>query len=190
MPSELNKLKKEVASLRKLAYKDPLTGLYNRRGFLDEGEKIFSTVRLAADKSVRRKSFFIQDLALIFVDIDNFKKINDSLGHKTGDIVLKGVADVLIDSVRLSDLVGRWGGEEMLVLLVGASSKDAKKIAESLRQKLQESKIKAGSRIIKLTASLGVASIAKELSLEDLIRKADKAMYRAKKLGKNRVVII
>lgn len=190
MPSELNKLKKEVALLRKLVYKDPLTGLYNRRGFLDEGEKIFSTVRLAADKSVRRKSFFIQDLALIFIDIDNFKKINDSFGHKTGDLVLKGVADVLIDSVRLSDLVGRWGGEEMLVLLVGASSSDAKKIAENLRQKLQESKIKAGSRVIKLTASLGVASIGRELNLENLIRKADEAMYQAKKLGKNRVVII
>lgn len=190
MPSELNKLKKEVALLRKLAYKDPLTGLYNRRGFLDEGEKIFSAVSRTDHNTTRRKNFFIKDLALIFIDLDNFKKINDEFGHKAGDAALKKIADLLTGAIRLNDLVGRWGGEEMLVLLVGASDFDARRIAEELRQRIEGTKFLVGFKTIRITASLGVAAMKGEMNLEELIHKADRAMYKAKKLGKNKVVII
>ncbi len=190
MSSELDKLRKEVALLRKLVYKDPLTGLYNRRGFLDEGEKIFSAVRQANHHLTRRKNYFIKDLALIFVDLDDFKKVNDEFGHKVGDIILKKTANLLIGAVRLNDLVCRWGGEEMLVLLVGASDSNARRIAEELRQRIEGTKFQNGPKTIRITASFGVAPMKRETALEELVQRADKAMYKAKKSGKNKVVII
>ena len=203
MPSELQKLKKEVVLLRRLVYKDPLTGLYNRRGFLEEAEKIFKAA-LRAGKQ-RRKKFVIHNLAVIFLDLDDFKKINDRFGHWAGDRVLKETAQILRDSLREIDLIGRWGGEEIVILLVGASRRDALKIGEELRQKISRRQFAVGGRRkINLTASLGVAEVKekgkrkkekqkgkrKRGKFEELIVRADKAMYQAKKQGKNRVVAI
>ncbi len=190
MLSELNKLKSEIARLRKLASKDPLTGLYNRRGFLEEGGKVFRVVLEAKKYQGRRKNYLVNNLSLVFLDLDDFKKINDAFGHLAGDAALKKIADLLTGAIRLNDLVGRWGGEEMLVLLVGASDFDARRIAEELRQRIEGTKFLVGFKTIRITASLGVAAMKGEMNLEELIHKADRAMYKAKKEGKNKVVII
>jgi diguanylate cyclase (GGDEF)-like protein len=190
MKSELQKLKKEVALLLPLVYKDLLTGLYNRRGFLEEGEKIFLAVRQARQYKSRRRGFLIKDLSLIFVDFDGFKKVNDTFGHPAGDTLLKSVAGVLVGSLRVNDLVGRWGGDEMVILLVGATNQDAERIAEELRKKIEAAEFRFKSKKMKITASLGVAGIGKDADLESLVSRADKAMYRAKKEGKNKVVAI
>ena len=178
-----------------LVYKDPLTGLYNRRGFLEEGGKIFQAVLEGRKHKGRRKNFLIKNLSLIFIDLDDFKKINDVFGHEAGDFILKRFAEILKENFRSSDLIGRWGGEEALALLAGAVLKDACKIAEALRQKIQESVFKFKGKKMKLTASFGVAEIKEkgikiERKLEELIAKADKAMYRAKKKGKNKVITL
>jgi len=187
--SRIQKLKKEVALLRKLVYKDPLTGLYNRRGFLEEGEKIFQTTLQAKKFEGRRRNFLIKDLSLVFVDLDDFKKINDVFGHQAGDAVLKNCSQILENSLRSSDLICRWGGEEMVILLVGAAFDDAMKIAEDLRKKIEGARFKFRGRKIKLSASFGVVE-TKAGNLENLVFKADKAMYQAKKEGKNKVVTI
>jgi len=193
--NELEKLKKQVALLQKLVYKDPLTDLYNRRGFLEASEKIFRMVMSV--KNHERKKFRIEEIALVLLDLDDFKKINDKFGHEAGDAVLKGVAEILRNSLREIDVIGRWGGEEIVILLLGAGKAEALKISEDLRVKISQREfILKRAKKIKLTASFGVAGIDgvapanKRKTLGELIAQADKAMYQAKKKGKNRVVTI
>ncbi|HOX21662.1 MAG TPA: GGDEF domain-containing protein [Candidatus Paceibacterota bacterium] len=195
MSNELEKLKKQVALLQKLVYKDPLTDLYNRRGFLEASEKIFRMVMSV--KNHERKKFRIEEIALVLLDLDDFKKINDKFGHEAGDAVLKGVAEILRNSLREIDVIGRWGGEEIVILLLGAGKAEALKISEDLRVKISQREfILKRAKKIKLTASFGVAGIDgvapanKRKTLGELIAQADKAMYQAKKKGKNRVVTI
>lgn len=195
MSNELEKLKKQVALLQKLVYKDPLTDLYNRRGFLEASEKIFRMVMSV--KNHERKKFRIEEIALVLLDLDDFKKINDKFGHEAGDAVLKGVAEILRNSLREIDVIGRWGGEEIVILLLGAGKAEALKISEDLRVKISQREfILKRAKKIKLTASFGVAGIDgaapanKRKTLGELITQADKAMYQAKKKGKNRVVTI
>jgi len=193
--NELEKLKKQVAFLQKLVYKDPLTDLYNRRGFLEASEKIFRTV--ISIKNHERKKFRIEEIALVLLDLDDFKKINDKFGHEAGDAVLKGVAEILRNSLREIDVIGRWGGEEIVILLLGAGKEEALKISEDLRAKISQREfILKRAKKIKITASFGVtgidsaAPVDKRKSLGELITQADKAMYKAKKSGKNKVVIV
>lgn len=186
---EVEELKKEVAILRKLVYKDPLTGLYNRRGFLEVGEKMFNSAMKSHKHSSRRKNYSISSLSLIFCDLDNFKKVNDKFGHLVGDKVLKLISSLMVNSLRSSDLVCRWGGEEFVIMLVGADIKDAFKVAENLRINLLQRKfLISKGKSINMTASFGVSEIDGANDLEDLVLEADEAMYKAKKQGKNKVV--
>lgn len=209
MLNQIQKLKSEIARLRQLASKDPLTGLYNRRGFLEEGGKVFRVVLEAKKYQGRRQNYLVNNLSLVFLDLDDFKKINDAFGHLAGDAVLKSVARLLEGALRSNDLICRWGGEEMVIMLVGAESQDALRTAESLRKKISSRVFKFRSKRIRLTGSFGVVEIKEkgkippplklrragknekgikvERKLEELIAKADKAMYGAKKEGKNRV---
>lgn len=189
MLSELNKLKSEIVRLRQLASKDPLTGLYNRRGFLEEGGKVFRVVLEAKKYQGRRKNYLVNNLSLVFLDLDDFKKINDTFGHLVGDAILKSVARLLEGALRSIDLIGRWGGEEMVIMLVGAASQDALRTAENLREKISTHTFKFRNKKIQLTGSFGVAEMQGG-DLEKLVEKADKAMYGAKKMGKNKVVTI
>lgn len=186
MLSRIQKLKSEIARLRQLASKDPLTGLYNRRGFLEEGGKVFQVVLEAKKYQGRRQNYLVNNLSLVFLDLDDFKKINDAFGHLAGDAVLKSVARLLEGALRSNDLICRWGGEEMVIMLVGAESQDALRTAESLRKKISSRVFKFRSKRIRLTGSFGVVEI-RGGDLERLVGKADKAMYEAKKTGKNRV---
>ncbi|MEV4411703.1 diguanylate cyclase [Catellatospora sp. NPDC049609] len=168
--------------LRTAAITDPLTGLHNRR-FFEE------MLDLEADRAVRRSA----PLSLVLIDLDHFKEINDTYGHSTGDAVLTEVAQRLRRSFRAGDLLCRYGGEEFLCLLPGTGGRDALDLAERVRQGLCGTPVSVlGSEDrISLTASLGVATAepgSGRADIDRLINDADQAVYRAKALGRDRVV--
>jgi len=154
-----------------LAKIDVLTGLYNRN-------TIEEFARLFIDESQRYQIPF----SIIMVDLDDFKQINDHYGHQAGDEVLKRLSDIFQGLVRSSDRIGRWGGEEFLILLPQTTYLQAKELAERLR-------IGFSSYIFEgigyKTASFGVALLESNDRIENLVAKADKALYKSKKLGKN-----
>ncbi len=162
-----------LKGLPRFALIDPLTGLENRR-VLDYLNQKLSRQR--AD-----------GVYVLFIDIDNFKQINDTYGHMFGDKVLKAVADVVLSSVRTSDNVIRFGGEEIVVVLHRVDEKTALEIAERIRAKIEEISFEDHPEV-KISVSIGVAPYSE--SLTNSINSADKAMYLAKKEGKNRVVIL
>ena len=164
--------------LKILATTDFLTGLSNRRHFLGAA--------VLAMESFRR---YHRPLALLTLDIDHFKKINDTYGHATGDQVLVAVADTLRSVLRSADLCGRFGGEEFVCLLPETTETEARIVAERLRRSLAEQSVAAAEGTVRFTASIGltVADIG-DVSVESLLQRADAAMYEAKKAGRNRVV--
>jgi len=164
-------LKKQRDKLLFEAVHDQLTGLYNRRHLLDEGEKKFS-------HAIRQDN----KLSLIMVDIDHFKTINDDYGHLVGDIVLKEVASVFIGDNRNEDFCVRFGGEEFIVVLDGCSGESAKVKSESLRKRIEA----LNPSDIKITASFGICELTqKHRNFEALLKDADSALYGAKENGRN-----
>ena len=161
---------KQKNNLKRRANYDPLTNLLNRRGFEIAYETLNPT------------SFVI-----LFLDIDHFKKVNDTYGHDTGDEVIKKLSEVLQNNVRKTDLIARWGGEEFVVLLNNINLKTAKEIAEDLRINVENYN---DSKIPHFTISIGIASVTEyENELDMIITKADSALYEAKNNGRNRVLI-
>lgn len=179
---EIKELKKEKVKLKKLVYLDYLTKLYNRRGLIEVGKVYFKAVK---NKDKNRRKNEIKFLSIIFLDIDDFKKINDKYGHSRGDKVLKSFANFLRKNFRETDVISRWGGEEFVVLLFNTPHQLAIEKTINTRKKI-ENFVFSG---LKLTSSLGVLSYHKEKSLEELVDKADKLMYQAKRKGKNQVVV-
>lgn len=170
--------KDRESGVKHLSLTDALTGVANRRHILELLELEFAERR--GDS---------QHLGVIMVDIDHFKKINDTHGHQTGDEVLQAAASALRACLRQQDHIGRYGGEEFLILLPATSAALAEQIAERCRRTIDELVLPARPTLA-LTASLGVASHPKQQSrdVDWLIQQADSAMYEAKKLGRNRVV--
>ena len=169
------------AKTKQLACIDPLTSLYNRRSFFELANKIFDKAKSS-----------MQPISSIMIDIDDFKKINDSLGHHTGDLVLKRLSRICSQNLGDGHILGRFGGEEFIVLLPGTSFNEAEIIGETLRLAIENNPlIIRKSDAIPITSSLGVASLTPTTqTLEYLFTSADKAMYQAKALGKNKVVSI
>ncbi|WP_457599811.1 diguanylate cyclase [Hydrogenivirga sp.] len=165
--------------LQQQSYIDQLTGLYNRR-FLDE-----IADKLAAQVKRRGTS-----LGILMIDIDYFKQINDKYGHDVGDRVLKEIANVVKNNVRESDYVVRFGGEEILVLLVDVKEGTAKKVAEKIRRAVENKVIEFSGGVIKKTVSIGVSEFPEDCDGKfwQCIKFADVALYRAKEEGRNRVV--
>lgn len=183
-------LQAQVQELQKRLVTDELTQILNRRGLMDYLEAIASEVRFQQKHPDKRRSVVIKALSLIFIDIDHFKQINDTYGHDAGDAVLRQVADLIQDQVRQLDIVGRYGGEEIVVGLVGADEKNAARIAEILRTEIEASEfIVPNKDDLKLTASLGVAELTNEKSVAAVLKMADEALYRAKDEGRNRVIV-
>ncbi len=174
------KLSEAEQKIRDMAMTDELTGLRNRRFLLNRiSEEI--------DRSHRYK----RPLSCILFDVDYFKRINDRYGHKAGDEVLKAISEVARKQCRISDLVGRYGGEEFLVILPETDFDDALAFAERLRKSVADLRVDCGE-VITTTASFGVAGYhpAGDLpcpSCDDFIKRADLAMYEAKNQGRNRV---
>lgn len=159
---------------------DSTTGAYNRRFFVH---------RLRAECSYARRHS--QDLALLFVDLDHFKGVNDTFGHPAGDHVLREVVKILKDGVRVEDVVSRYGGEELTVMLRGTSSDGALLVAERLRQTIAQHRFEHQGLRIPVTVSIGLASLTPNVcdTPQDLVQAADEALYRAKHEGRNRTVV-
>ena len=158
---------------------DPLTGVLNRRSLLEQLE--------AACRASRSNGL---PIAVLFLDLDFFKSINDSFGHAVGDACLAAVIPPIQAELRQSDIIGRYGGEEFVVVLTGADAMAAEPIAERIRQRVSETQIEGHGRPIQLTCSIGVASsVPLGVWGEALIAHADRAVYAAKRLGRNRVQV-
>jgi diguanylate cyclase (GGDEF)-like protein len=164
---------------RVLAMQDGLTGLSNRRSILD-----------ALDQQLAMAGRSGQPLSLLMLDLDRFKRVNDSFGHLAGDAVLHQVASGIASRLRAQDIAGRYGGEEFLVILPGTTVDGAVQLAEELRKSIAAERIGIGEgRAITITISIGVCGgvPAAGQRVEDLIGAADQAMYRAKENGRDRV---
>ncbi|MEK7611872.1 MAG: GGDEF domain-containing protein [Patescibacteria group bacterium] len=196
MTEELKKLKKEIRDrdvrirvLENAVTKDPLTGLLNRRGFMELAEKLAVDIRWILNKeNTKREHYFIDSLTVLFFDIDNFKKINDTFGHEIGDKILKFVSGIIRDKIRNADFVARFGGEEMVAALVGAGERDSIQKAEEIRKAIKSRVVIPKDKNWKVTVSVGVASFNGKESITDLVKRADQAMYHAKKSGKDQVM--
>ncbi|MEK7548968.1 MAG: GGDEF domain-containing protein [Patescibacteria group bacterium] len=190
MKETIKKLKKEISRLSSLVDYDFLTGLYNRQGFVREAEKFFDELRGEANKKERRKIAF-KNFSVIFVDLDNLKVINDKYGHKAGDRALKAAARIFKNSIRHFDIIGRWGGDEFVIGLIGVGEKEALEVAQKMKKNLKLRKINGFG----LSASFGIiTAINKQreniLNLYELIERADMAMYEAKKnKGKGLIIV-
>jgi diguanylate cyclase (GGDEF)-like protein len=167
-----------LASLEMVANIDPVTELCNRR-------RIMSLL----DDECARSARNLSPLSVLLVDVDNFKRVNDTYGHQAGDVVLKEIAQLIVRKSPLPRLVGRYGGEEFLVLLPGVGSSDAGAIAETIRAVVQATAIvSSGDPIMSPTISIGVATAFGLLEKSEvLVAVADEALYAAKTAGKNRV---
>jgi two-component system, cell cycle response regulator len=166
-------------SLREIATRDSLTGIWNRGAILEILQKEFARTQ--------RENI---PLAVAMADIDNFKKVNDCHGHISGDEVLRKVSEQLANSIRAYDSIGRYGGEEFILVLPGSDSTGAVHQADRLRAIVADTLIKIANCHINVTISIGVMSTTRDasMSLEDMIKFADEALYRAKENGRNQVV--
>jgi diguanylate cyclase (GGDEF)-like protein len=171
------KLQEEKQELQKMAEKDPLTNIYNRRAFFEMGTSFF--------KHAKRDN---TPLCIIMVDIDFFKKINDTYGHQTGDMILKHLSKNVKQVLRENDLFARYGGEEFIILLQKTDLEKARIVAEKIRSKIEKTPYKDEENEIYITVSLGIAQVdEKDSSLNETISKADTALYKAKENGRNQV---
>lgn len=160
------------------AYVDALTGIYNRH-WMDN----------AFPRALHRCAFDSLPFAVMVIDIDHFKQVNDHYGHLIGDLALKIVAKCMAENLRPHDLLVRYGGEEFVALLPDANLEEAKTIAERLRAVIAKTEIRQHDIAFHVTASIGITPTKHEAPLEKLIDEADHALYRAKALGRNRVAI-
>lgn len=166
----ITKMKKLQKDLRFFLKQDELTGLYNRRGYSDNIHKLGST------KGV-----------VLMCDIDHFKKINDNYGHAAGDYVIKEVAKCIRQTIRKDDVAVRWGGEEFLVFLSQTKINNAYFVSEKLRESVENLHILYKHQLIRVTISIGIASVDDETTFDDAIKYADNAMYVSKTSGRNRI---
>ena len=172
------KLKILNKKLKKLYLTDKLTGLYNRF-------KIDKELSSQKDNIDRKDSY---SCGLILIDIDYFKSINDTLGHLVGDCILKDISMLLKNNLRKTDIIGRWGGEEFLIILPFTSKDIAKKVAENLRVLIGENNFSYKMNR-KITISIGVTEFSKSKSVEDTLLLVDNLLYKAKENGRNRVEV-
>ena len=162
-----------------LSTKDSLTGLFNRRYFDIHIKQMSDKIR-NSDRT----------MSIMVLDVDHFKKVNDTYGHPAGDAVLKRLSHTLKSSFRVTDLIARYGGEEFVVLLGDVDIKQGKMIARKIRDTIKNTNftIPEHKKPLKKTISIGVAEFNHKESLKNFIMRADKALYKAKKSGRNAVI--
>lgn len=168
-----------ATELRRLAERDSLTSVFNRRSFMSLVEKALSQAKRTN-----------QTIGILLIDLDHFKAINDTLGHKGGDDALRHFVGTSIATLRNEDIIGRLGGEEFGILLTGAGLGDALATAERVRAAVEGSPLKTDQSTISLTISVGVAISRADDAPESILDRADKAMYDAKRKGRNRVATL
>jgi len=169
-------LMEEIADLKVLAMTDQLTGLANRR----------YTESFLNGKLMELEQFN-SPFGVALIDIDHFKSVNDTYGHDAGDSALQMVANSLLNAVRSSDLIGRWGGEEFLAVFPVVGGEQLQQIAERMRMLVDASSVQRQGTEIRITISIGAVFVKKSSSKEHIIRMADQLMYRSKSEGRNRI---
>jgi diguanylate cyclase (GGDEF)-like protein len=164
--------------LQEMANRDGLTGLYNHRYFHEQLSQDFLRARR-----------YHEDLSCVLLDIDFFKKFNDTYGHQTGDVVLRALAEVIERSIRASDLAARYGGEEFALVMYHTDQLAALEAAERLRHMVENHAVKDNGNLLRVTISVGVATFPHEKihDAKELIECADQALYKAKENGRNRI---
>ncbi|HMZ07474.1 MAG TPA: histidine kinase N-terminal 7TM domain-containing protein [Anaerolineales bacterium] len=177
---DITRMKSIQNELHLLANRDSLTGVVNRRHFME-----------LAKRELSRAKRYRRSLALILMDLDNFKKVNDTYGHQAGDQALLTLKKVCTKGTRTVDIFARLGGEEFVLMLPEIDQDLAASIAERLREALEKTVIRSGSHRFKVTVSMGVTEcgLQKDDTLDAMLSRADKALYRAKESGRNRVLI-
>ncbi len=170
-------LKKQMEKVKQEIIIDPLTRTYNRRAY-DEKLKL----------EMMGYQRYGRPTALVIIDIDHFKQVNDTYGHRTGDGVLRILSDVMKKEIREIDVLARYGGEEFALILPHTPYRNALDVAERIRQKVEVSRFTYKGKPFSVTISLGVGSLKEDDTLEDYVERVDKALYRAKNAGRNRVV--
>lgn len=173
--SNQSKLSQRNKYLLELASTDPLTGLLNRRSMISKMEVAHS------EREAHNKPF-----SIILIDIDDFKKVNDTYGHDCGDFVLKSLSNILMHSIKKNDYVCRWGGEEMLILLNNCDHESAKQIGDNIRFCVESYDINYKGSVLRITITIGLTSTKD--TIEEMLIEADKRLYCGKKSGKNCVV--
>jgi diguanylate cyclase (GGDEF)-like protein len=169
--------RRDAEGFAQAAVTDPVSGLFNRRYFHERLEE-------ELDRSRRHDTM----VSLLMIDIDNFKGINDRFGHLAGDLVIRGVGDILKRSVRKFDLCTRFGGEEFAIVMPGSGAESSASVAERIRQRIEAFRpTEAELMDLRVTASIGMA-VSEGASARELIARADQALYEAKQAGKNRLV--
>jgi len=170
----IKKLEEARQTIEQIAITDQLTDVFNRRHIMSRFEEEF-------EKFKRLK----KNVSCIMADVDNFKAVNDSYGHLAGDQVLKAISRRIRNTVRAYDILGRYGGEEFLIIMPDTSVEDARELAERIRTRVKEETVNNAT----ITLSLGVVCVEEsDRSVDDIIRRADQNLYKAKKDGKDRVV--
>jgi diguanylate cyclase len=172
-------MRTELEQARAMLHQDPLTGTLNRRGIDD-------AFRQEAARCDRRGG----DLCVALIDIDDFKHLNDTLGHQAGDRALAHIARIVVNSLRPTDRVGRFGGEEFLLLLPDTQLVQSASVIARIQRELAARPLEDGGARISVTFSGGVAQRCEQDTLDELVAQADAALYRAKRAGKNRVVLV
>ena len=158
---------------------DPLTGLLNRRYF-DEQTR----------KEVARSRRHGLRFSVLMIDIDHFKRVNDSYGHPVGDLAIKALAEVCSNALRPQDILARYGGEEFVLTLPHTSSDGAGVVAERIRQTVEQVVLDTEAGPVRFTVSIGISTYSRDLPLEQIVGRADEALYRAKQRGRNCVVVL
>lgn len=170
-----NEYKTKLDEIEQLSLTDTLTKIYNRMKFNREG--------IAEEKRFKR---YGKPFAVIMMDIDHFKRVNDNFGHDIGDVTLIRFAKTVNHVIRETDLLARWGGEEFICLVPETSQKEVMILAERIRKAIEE---EVFEKVEHITVSIGASLISKGESLDMVIKRADEAMYKAKDSGRNRVEI-
>ena len=175
MQERTYKLQAANKKLQAVSITDKLTNIHNRLG-----------IDTAFERELKKFQSSHQPFGVILIDIDNFKNINDKYGHQVGDKVLQSIAKILQEHTRDTDIVGRWGGEEFLIICPQTDMTGTSRRAELLRKFIEEHKFHT---VVQVTASFGVSTILDDDTQDTLLKRVDKALYKAKESGKNRVSI-
>lgn len=176
---DITNQKEMIRKLNKLANYDVLTQVYNRRRLMEEAEKELNKAKSSKNC-----------ISVLMIDIDHFKKVNDKYGHLAGDKVIKAITKACKDNLRRDDVIGRYGGEEFIIILPNTEKKDAVKIAERIRVYINELIIEFNKEKINVTVSIGVACAIirnDKINIEKIINEADKGLYYAKNNGRNQL---
>lgn len=178
---DITKEKDMLNKLNYMAYNDSLTHIYNRRKLMEE-----------AEKELLRAQRYSKHTSVLMIDIDYFKRTNDQYGHLAGDEVIVNVVEECKKRIRRTDIIGRYGGEEFMIVLAETNSEQAISVAEDIRQRIASLDTLSKGELIRVTVSIGISTSVPEdtnIKIEELIDKADKALYSAKNLGRNKIDI-